>query len=98
LGCREKNAEEILKWLNQLIFSERNVLYQFVYQPVIGLEYWQAVRSAGLGSTGVYGRVSAGRQVCGQNRIQRRFPKIPAHLRRAAKPNRRPHSYQALQP
>ena len=35
---------------------------------------WQAVRSAGLGSTGVYGRVVAGRQVCGQNRIPRRFP------------------------
>ena len=56
----KKNAEEILKWLNQLIFSESNSLYQFVYQPVIGREYWQAVRSAGLGSTGVYGRVSAG--------------------------------------
>ena len=94
----KKNAEEILKWLNQLIFSESNLMYQFIYQPDIGRECWQAVRSAGLGSTGVYGRVSAGRQVCGQNRIQRRFPKIPAHLRRAEKPNRRPHSDQALQP
>ncbi len=27
---------------------------------------WQAVRSAGLGSTDVYGRVVAGRQVCGE--------------------------------
>ena len=31
-----------------------------------GRECWQAVRSAGLGSTGVYGRVVAGRQACGQ--------------------------------
>ncbi len=38
---------------------------------------WQAVRSAGLGSTGGCGCVFAGRQVCGQNRIPHRFPKCP---------------------
>ncbi len=59
---------------------------------------WQAVRSAGLGSTGGCGCVFAGRQACGQKSNPTPFSIMPAHLRHAQKPNRRPHSYRALQP
>ena len=48
-----------------------------------GRECWQAVRSAGLGSTGVYGSDVAGRQVCGQKPNFPPFSVMPAHLRRA---------------
>ncbi len=61
-------------------------------------EGWQAVRSAGLGSIGVCG--ACFRRPSGLRAYIETppFSIMPAHLRRAEKPKRRPHSYRALQP